>query len=131
MRIQAFPLPDWTLAAAGSVWIAGIDPGLRRYDAETGQDRGGLPIGSVCQGMDYGFDSVWVTSCVYDKPTVARIDGKTGQSIAIFPLAERPVNESSLAAGAGAVWLLTSGDTRHLVKIDPRTNVVSRVLPAP
>lgn len=132
MKIQAFPLPDWTLAAAGSVWIAGIDPGLRRYDARTGQDRGGLPITSVCQGMDYGFDSVWVTSCTYDQqPTVARIDGKTGQSIASIPLPARPVNESSLAAGEGAVWLLTSGNARDLVEIDPRTNIVSRVLPAP
>jgi virginiamycin B lyase len=79
----------------------------------------------------YGFDSVWVTSCDYDKPTVNRVDAKSGRSSASIPLPEPPVRESSLAAGEGAVWLLTRGDAGDLVEIDPGTNTVARVLPAP
>jgi hypothetical protein len=52
VRLRAFPFPDWTIAAAGSVWIAGVEPGVRRYDAATGRDLGGLSISSTCQGMD-------------------------------------------------------------------------------
>ena len=39
--------------------------------------------------------------------------------------------ESSVGAGEGAVWLLTSGSPRQLIAVDPATNAVARTLSAP
>jgi len=53
--IKASPNPDWAVAAAGSVWVAGVGPGLQRYDATTGAMTGEVAIYSVCSAMDQGF----------------------------------------------------------------------------
>ncbi len=129
--IKASPSPDWTVAAAGSVWVAGVGPGLQRYDATTGAMTGEVAIYSVCSAMDQGFGSVWAMSCDYSSPKLVRIDAATGASTAEIAMPARLPAESSVGAGEGAVWLLTSGSPRQLLAVDPGTNTVARTLPAP
>ena len=129
--IKASPNPDWAVAAAGSVWVAGVGPGLQRYDAATGALMGEVAIYSVCSAMDQGFGSVWAMSCDYSSPKLVRIDAATGASTAEIPMPARLPAESSVGAGEGAVWLLTSGSPRQLLAVDPGTNAVARTLPAP
>jgi DNA-binding beta-propeller fold protein YncE len=129
--IKASPSPDWAVAAAGSVWVAGVGPGLQRYDATTGAVTGKLAIYSVCSAMDQGFGSIWAMSCDYSSPKLVRIDAATGASTAEIPMPARLPAESSVGAGEGAVWLLTTGSPRQLLAVDPGTNTVARTLPAP
>jgi YVTN family beta-propeller protein len=129
--ITASPNPDWVVATADGVWVSGVGPGLQRYDATTGAVTGELAIYSVCSAMDQGFGSVWAMSCDYSSPELVRIDATTGASTAEIPMPARLPAESSVAAGEGAVWLLTSGSPRQLLAVDPATNTVSRTLPAP
>lgn len=131
VAIRATPNPDWAVAAAGSVLVSGVDPGLKRYDAAAGVATGEVSIYSVCMAMDYGFDSVWAASCSYDAPSVMRVDANTGQPIAEIRLPARLPAESSIGAGEGAVWVLTSGSDRKLLAIDPGRNAVARTFPAP
>jgi virginiamycin B lyase len=129
--ITATPNPDWAVAANGSVWIAGVGPGLHRYDTTTGAVTGQVAIYSVCSAMDYGYESIWVMSCDYNSPKLVRIDAATGTASAEIAIPARLPAESSVGAGEGAVWLRTSGDPRRLIAVDPTTNTVARTLPAP
>ena len=131
MTIAASPNPDWAVAAAGSVWVSGVGPGLQRYDATTGAVTAELEIYSVCSAMDEGLGSIWAMSCDYGSPKLVRIDAATGASTAEIPMPARLPAESSVGAGEGAVWLLTSGGPRQLLAVDPGTNAVARTLPAP
>ena len=79
--ITATPSPDWAVAAAGSVWVAGVGSGLQRYDATTGAVTGEPAIYSVCSAMDHGFDSIWAMPCDYGSPKLVRIDAATGTPV--------------------------------------------------
>lgn len=128
--IKASPSPDWAIAAGDSVWVAGVGPGLQRYDATTATPTGAQNLKSVCLGMDQGFGSVWAGSCSYDKPALVRLDTATGKLLAQIPLPQPPAQESSIGAGEGAVWLLNFDGTQIMV-VDPHTNTVGRPHPAP
>ena len=99
VTIKATPNPDWAVAAAGSVWVSGVDPGLKRYNAATGEATGEVAIYLVCLAMDAGFDSVWAGSCSYQSPSLVRIDANTGQPIAEIRLPGRLPAESSIGVG--------------------------------
>ena len=129
--IAATPNPDWAVTAAGSVWVAGVGPGLQRYDATTGAVTGEVAIYSVCSAMDHAFESIWAVSCDYGSPRLVRIDAATGTASAEIAIPARLPAESSVGAGEGAVWLLTSGSPRQLLVVDPDTNTVARTLAAP
>lgn len=129
--IKATPNPDWAVATPGGVWVSGVDPGLKRYDVLTGEPTGEVPIYSVCMAMDHGFESVWAASCSYESPSVLRIDTTTGRTTAEIPMPARLPAESSIGAGEGAVWVLTSGSDRKLVGIDPGSNAITSTFPAP
>jgi hypothetical protein len=105
--ITASPSPDWAIAVTGGVWVAGVGPGLQRYDAMTGDVTAELAIYSVCSAMDQGYESIWAMSCDYSAPKLVRINATTGASIAEIPMPGRLPAESSIGAGEGAVWLLT------------------------
>jgi streptogramin lyase len=92
---------------------------------------GQFAIFSVCSAMDQGFGSVWAVSCEFSSPKLVRIDAKSGASIAEIPVSARLPAESSIGAGEGAVWMLTSGSPRQLIAVDPGTNTVARTFPAP
>lgn len=129
--ISAAPSPDWAVAAAGSVWVSGVGPGLTRYDATTGAPTGEVAVYSVCSSMDRGFGSVWAMSCDYSAPQLVRVDEKTGAQTARIALPTRLPAESSVGAGEGTVWVLSADSPRQLVGVDPGTNKVARTLAAP
>jgi virginiamycin B lyase len=129
--IRATPSPDWVVAAARSVWVAGVGPGLTRYDATTGAATGEVAVYPVCSAMDQGFESIWAMSCDFSSPALVRIDTKTGATTARIRVPARLPAESSVGAGEGAVWVLTSGTPRQLLAVDPATNTVARTLTAP
>jgi YVTN family beta-propeller protein len=122
--------PDWLVLAGGAAWAAGVGDGVGQLDGATGALVGSVAIpGAVCLAMDVGFDSVWAGSCGTE-PAVVRIDPTTGKAIATIPLdIEDLQGESSLAAGEGAVWAITSDS--KLVKIDPEKDAVAETYAAP
>jgi virginiamycin B lyase len=112
--------PDWVAVAAGSAWVAVVG-GVRKVDGADGKVDGLVPIDdAVCLAMDVGFDSLWAGGC--DKHQLIRIEPKTG--LLFTPPIDLPIAaiqfESSIAAGEGGVWIVS---TRHeLVRVDPVTN---------
>ena len=132
LKITATPSPDWALDSGGQLWVAGVEPGLARYDAATGQRQGGLSIQDVCLAMDIGFGSLWAASCTPDRPTLNRVDLNSGRLIASVELPDGgPAEESSVGAGEGGVWVLSNGAPRHLIVVDPASNRVVHSFPAP
>jgi|SRR5437773_437809 len=132
MKINAVPSPDWALVASGHLWVAGVEPGLARFDAATGQRQGGLPIQNVCLAMDLGFGSLWAASCTHDRPTLSRVDVNSGRLRASVELPDGgPAEESSVGAGEGGVWVLSRGVPQHLIFVDPSSDKVLRSFQAP
>jgi virginiamycin B lyase len=119
-RIDVSGEPDWVALANGRAWVAVVG-GVRVVDGTTGKVDGLVPIDDViCLALDVGFDSVWAGGCA--TPLLARIEPKTG--LLFTPPIDLPIKgiqeESSIAAGEGGVWLVS---TEHeLVRVDPVTN---------
>jgi streptogramin lyase len=119
-RIDVTGEPDWLALAGGNAWTAVVG-GIRKIDATTGKVDGLVPIDDViCLAMDVGFDSLWAGGC--DKHQLHRIVPSSG--LPFTPPIDLPitaiVEESSIAAGEGGVWIV-SRDHR-LVRVDPVTN---------
>jgi DNA-binding beta-propeller fold protein YncE len=71
---------------------------------------------------------LWVPNC--GDGTVSRIDLKSGEVTACFPL-KTASSEGGIATGAGSVWLLTD-ERSTLVRLDPANNkVVAEIRVAP
>jgi virginiamycin B lyase len=120
--------PDWLSIAGDSVWAAGVEPGIGRFDLATAKQRTGVDAGGVCLGMDVAFDSLWVGDCAAG--TLLRIDPATGTIRVTIKLPGVPNEESSVAAGEGAVWI-TAGSPPALIRIDPKTNKVTTTVDTP
>ncbi len=118
------------MLAGGSAWAAGVGDGVGQLDGTTGALIGSVAVpGGICLAMDVGFDSVWAGSCG-SNPAVVRIDPATAKVTATIPLDAPDLHEeSSLAAGEGAVWAITTDS--KLVKIDPEKNAVAETYAAP
>jgi virginiamycin B lyase len=119
-RIDVSGEPDWVTLAQGRAWVAVVG-GVRVVDGTTGKVDGLVPIDDViCLALDVGFDSVWAGGC--GKHQLIRIEPKTG--LLFTPPIDLPIpaiqEESSIAAGEGGVWLVSTG--HELVRVDPLTN---------
>jgi virginiamycin B lyase len=119
--------PDWISIAGGSAWAAGVAPGIGRFNLATGKPGEGVSAGGICLAMDVAFDSLWVGDC--EASRLLRIDPRTGRVTASIVLPGPPRQESSVAAGEGAVWVTVPGP--RLVRIDPTTNKITATLDAP
>jgi virginiamycin B lyase len=133
-RLSDMGAADWMVMAAGSAWVSGLGDLLNevgRLDGQTGKILKSVEMpGQVCMGMDVGYGSVWAASCT--PPAVTRINAKTAAVQAKITIAAGGLPpESSLAAGEGAVWVLTDDPTPQLVKINPRSNKVEKTVAAP
>ena len=120
---------DWITVAGGSAWTS--SDAIARLDGRTGEVVTRIEIpGPTCLAPDIGYGSLWFGVCG-GTPEVLRVDPRSGKVTATVRL--RGVSdiqeESSVAAGAGSVWLLASPGL--LVQINPRTNAVVRVVKAP
>jgi len=121
---------DWVTVAGDSAWLANIGTGITRYDLATGNILGEIETNDICLAMDEGFGSLWAGDCVDN--TLLRIDLASGELVATIdlPFAGIP-GESSVAVGDDGIWMLSTGTQPDLVRIDPATNEVADVFPAP
>jgi streptogramin lyase len=121
---------DWVTVSGDSAWLANVGTGITRYDLATGEMLGEIKTNDICLAMDEGFGSLWAGDCVDN--TLLRIDVATGELVATInlPFASIP-GESSVAVGNDGVWMLSTGTQPDLVRIDPATNEVADVFPAP
>jgi len=117
---------DWMQLAGGSAWIA-VDQGVQQLDGATGAPKTLVPASAICTAIDVGFDRLWVADC--DAGTVIGIDPKTARVAATYSLKGlHAVEEGSLGAGEGGVWVVTSASS--LVRVDPSTGA-TKVYPLP
>ena len=119
-RIDVSGEPDWIALAGGSAWVAVVG-GIRKIDEATGKVDGLVPIDDVvCLALDVGFDSLWAGGC--DHHQLIRIVPSSG--LLFTPPIDLPIAgiqpESSIAAGEGGVWIVST--THQLVRVDPITN---------
>ena len=119
---------DWITLAGGSAWTS--NEAITRLDTRDGRVLSTTPLpGPTCLAPDVGYGALWFGVC--GAPEVLRVDPTSGKVLRTIKVAGvsdfQP--ESSVAAGAGGVWLLAKPD--RLVQIDPRTNRVARIVQAP
>lgn len=126
------PGADWLQVADGAAWATLASQALVRLDAGSGAQNTSIPMsGQACLAMDVGFDSLWIGVC--SRPSeVLRVDLRTAEVRATVTLPGRRFEEEgSLAAGEGAVWAVTKGPDRTLLKIDPRQQSIVQSFPVP
>jgi streptogramin lyase len=113
---------DWTIVAFGRVWIAGLGRGMGLLDARTGRTLGSVSVPQgPCAAPAVGFGAVWTATCKSEG--VVRIDARKARVTGQVQLSV-PQSESSIGAGEGAVWAITSGSDCSacvVARIDPKT----------
>jgi virginiamycin B lyase len=125
--------PDWIASGYGSIWVA-VDEAatVDRIDPQTNEVSASIKVGDhPCDGLVAAFGSVWVPSCT--KQALYRVSAKTEKveatiEIPIFKSLPGTGPFGGLAAGEGAVWIVTAGkggDFDQLARIDPSTNSVT------
>lgn len=128
--------PNWLASGLGSIWVGVPNNGsIGRFDPATAaiQATIAVPPGfSPCGGIAVGSDAAWITACA-GAGTMARIDPASNTSTITLPLPGFAYNPTLID---GAPWVsVDNGNERSgmLVRINPATNRVDRVLlpPAP
>ena len=120
VRIDVAGEPDWLALAGGNAWAAVVG-GVRKIDAATGKVDGLVPVDdTICLAMDVGFGSLWVGGCKQHR--LYRIVPSSG--LPFTPPIDLPIpairEESSIAAGEGGVWIVSTD--HRLVRVDSVTN---------
>ena len=126
------PDADWLEVIEGAAWTALGEGSVARLDSASGKPDATVKLGGgVCTAMDRGFSSLWVGVCS-DPAKVVRIDPQSAKITASIALTGSTlVEEGSVAAGEGAVWAVTQGTDKQLVKIDPTGNTKAKSFPVP
>jgi len=118
----------WLTIAGKFAWVANESVGLSRFDLNSGALVGTTPLAEdFCQGMELGFDSLWVANC--KNPTVLRVSLVDGAVVARVAVPDGLVDEASIAVIDTGVWVLTKSSM--LVRIDPGTNAIASKVDAP
>jgi YVTN family beta-propeller protein len=131
-KIGASPYPDWVVVSDDRIWVSGVGAGLVCYDAATHTPLSEHQFDNVSLDMDLGFGSVWVGSGGGDGAVLGRVDANTGRVVARIGLpTARLAEESSVGAGEDGVWVLSDDVPRRLIVVDPRSDQVRDVFPAP
>ncbi len=104
----------WVLDHNGTVFV--VDPATVAIvaQAETGRGRGA--------SMAIGEQAIWVAS--YEGASVTRLHPETLRVERVVDVVERPV---FVVAGLGGVWVTLQVFGGGLAKIDPATNIASRL----
>jgi len=123
--------PNWLAEGLGSIWVDIPNNGsIVRIDPVTGQVRATIlaPMEfTPCGGMAINDDAVWVTSCSADD-LMGRIDANSDTFVAAMDMGGYGYNPVVIN---GFVWVsVDTGDaeTGKLVRINPNTNTIDRVL---
>ena len=111
----------------GSLWVANTDDEtLSRIDPRTREVVATIGVGPAVD-LAIGPDAVWTANGI--DGTVGRVDPESGVRIATIDLrGDDPVvpnTVNAVAVGGGAVWAAVA---RSVVRIDPATNRVARVV---
>jgi YVTN family beta-propeller protein len=121
--------PVAVVVGEGAVWAANADDGtVSRIDPKTHNVVKTIGIGGDVSDLADGFGSIWVAGG--NDSTLIRID--PGENAVERTLTFGGANELvpepvfDVAIGAGAVWV-TRGN--HVLRIDPRTNEVTKRIP--
>ncbi len=131
-------LPRGIAAGQGSVWLAG-EAGrgsggvLVRISAATNSVTRSLPLPSKPSGIEVGDRGVWIAGQILAGPrasgtqgAVYVIDPASGALLARGRAPFAPLRgRTSLALGAGAVWLAGTGGS--VVRLDPRSARVTHI----
>jgi len=126
-------VPSDIAVGAGGVWVTDlVGNTLFRIDPATNQVAGPVTLGTPSAAMPMAVaasgDAVWVATNTLGGPSVGmvlRVDPAT-----MFVVATIPVGSGALdiAAGAGAVWVISARDGT-VTRIDPATNSVTTTVP--
>lgn len=123
--------PNWLASGLGSIWvgvpnnstIARFDPATDTIQATIQATEGFTP----CGGLAIGADAAWITACA-GAGAVARVDASSNVMTATITLPGFAFNPTMID---GALWVsIDNGNARSgkLVRIDPATNLIDRVL---
>ena len=114
--------PEDALEVGDALWVTGQADDTTVIDPTTNTITKTIPGDLLF--MDYGFDSVWVTT---RDNKLDRFDPATAEIIAAISVGDGEDDcMNDVVATAAAVWVI-SCDTGELIKVDPTTNsVVSR-----
>jgi len=129
-EMSTYPRPVGSIAyGEGGLWaLAGYESdSFERIDAETNAVDA-IPIGRIGELHGYrariavGEGATWVVS----QQSLWRIDPATKRLLGSVHLGPRA--EGSVAAGAGAVWIMSFSD-RALLRVDPDSETVAKTIP--
>jgi WD40 repeat protein len=122
--------PTWLTIAGDSVWILHEDGQIVRRDKHTGEVKGTVrvaKVGSYAESRPVSaFGSLWVAG---SDSVLTRIDAATGDVTASIAIPDGlslfvPII-ADLAVAPDALWTLSGGENRRLLRIDPVTNNVT------
>ncbi len=98
---------DWLVAGEGAVWLSGEEV-IYRLDPASGKPVATIPVAQgPCKSTTTAMGWVWTATC--SEEGLARIDPRTNRVDKHLPLDVSSDTESSIDAGAGAVWLVADG----------------------
>jgi streptogramin lyase len=123
--------PNWLVEGLDSIWVDVPNNGtVARFDpvSQAIQATIDAPAAFVaCGGMAIADDAVWVTSCS-SGTTMARLDANSNTFVAKIGMEGNGYNPTVIN---GYVWVSVDGgdaESGKLVRIDPATNLIDRVL---
>jgi YVTN family beta-propeller protein len=128
-KITVGSVPSDIAVGAGGVWVTDlVGNALFRIDPATNQVAGPLALGAPSAAMAMAVaasgDAVWVASNTLPLPgdgMVLRVDPTSRSVVATIPVGSGALD---IAAGAGAVWVISARDGT-VSRIDPATNSVT------
>jgi hypothetical protein len=123
--------PNWLGSGLGSLWVGIPNTGsVVRFAPGTGTVEADIPApaGTVpCGGFAVGVSAVWIPSCDTSTRT-ARIDPASNTAVATVEMGGTAYNPTLIG---DAPWISVdrgSSDLGLLMRIDPVTNTIDRVL---
>jgi hypothetical protein len=119
---------DWVMAAGSDMWVADLGPGLVAFDAGTGRRVAALRVGPVYLGMEAAGNLLWL--CTAEGQLVS-VDARRRTVRTRTDLGVHPLEESSVTAGGGEVFVPTEAGGWSAVVADARTGAVLRRIPIP
>jgi DNA-binding beta-propeller fold protein YncE len=131
VRLPSGESPEGIAIVGTAVWVAAhhggtldrVDPAtnklVKRVSVTSPGDRG-------AQFVTSGFGSVWVG--VGNNDFVVRVDPRSDKVLARVSFVNQMEPCGGLAATIHAIWVSECLDGRHVGRIDPRTNTVTKVL---
>ena len=126
-------VPSDIAVGAGAVWVTDlVGNAVFRIDPATNQVAGSVALGTPSAAMPMAVaasgDAVWVATNTLGGPSVGmvlRVDPTSKSVVAAIPVASGALD---IAAGAGAVWVISARDGT-VSRIDPTTNSVTATVP--